>query len=84
MPRGEGMMRKPYISRRPDLYLSPVEVLDGAGAAMGGAVVELSTRPFVDLVWVGALLALLGAVIAGVRRAVEVRPAPLRESRQPV
>ena len=84
MARGEGMMRKPYISRRPDLYLSPVEVLDGAGAAMGGAVVDLSTRPFVDLVWVGALLALLGAVIAGVRRAVEVRPAPLRESHEAV
>jgi cytochrome c-type biogenesis protein CcmF len=166
MPRGEGVMRKPYISRRPDLYLSPVEVESAAaglgdstiwltrgetvtvGAAtytfesfrlesekgfhvyanlevrQGGqvtrvapgmimdagarhpieasvpgvgvlsvsaidadhgrvalqvpvaradaAVLELSTKPLVDLVWIGALLALLGAVVAGVRRAMEV------------
>ena len=165
MPRGEGMMRKPYISRRPDLYLSPVEVesaaasadsvvwlargqsvavgnaeyrfesfrlepkqgfrvyanvqvrqggqvtqatpgmvMEGAsrrpievrvagvgplsvaaidadhgrvglrvpGSGAGAAVLELSTKPLVDLVWIGALLALLGAAIAGIRRAMDV------------
>ena len=81
MPRGEGMMRKPHISRRPDLYLSPVEV-ESAGAPADSvvwlargqavAVLELSTKPLVDLVWIGALLALLGAAIAGIRRAMEV------------
>jgi cytochrome c-type biogenesis protein CcmF len=166
MPRGEGVMRKPYISRRPDLYLSPVEVESGSadpsdslvwlargesvtvggatytfgsfrlesnpgfrvyanvevsqggtvakaapgmimeggsrrpieasvpgvgtlsvagidadhgrvalrvpGSRADAAVLELSTKPLVDLVWIGALLALLGAVVAGIRRAMEV------------
>jgi len=45
----------------------------GAGGA-GLAVFEFSTKPLVNLVWVGALLTLLGAVLAGVRRALEVMP----------
>lgn len=69
MPRGEGVMRKPFISRRPDLYLSPVEAVHGA------AVFELSTKPFVDLVWLGALITLIGAALAGLRRALEVTAA---------
>jgi len=39
-------------------------------SAAGVAVVEFSTKPLVNLVWVGALLTLLGAILAGVRRAV--------------
>jgi cytochrome c-type biogenesis protein CcmF len=35
------------------------------------AMVELSTRPLVNLVWIGALLTLLGSALAGVRRAAE-------------
>jgi len=45
------------------------------GAATAGlAVFEFSTKPLVNLVWVGALLTLLGAVLAGVRRALEAAP----------
>ncbi len=45
------------------------------GAATAGlAVFEFSTKPLVNLVWVGALLTLLGAVLAGVRRAMEAAP----------
>ena len=36
-----------------------------------GAIVEVTTKPFVNLVWIGALLSLLGAALAGVRRALE-------------
>jgi cytochrome c-type biogenesis protein CcmF len=35
------------------------------------AIVELSTKPMINLVWIGALLALLSALLAGVRRARE-------------
>jgi cytochrome c-type biogenesis protein CcmF len=51
------------------------------GAPAGVAVVELSTKPLVNLVWVGALLALVGSALAGLRRAIEVNPAAPR--RQP-
>jgi cytochrome c-type biogenesis protein CcmF len=44
------------------------------GAATGLVVLEFSTKPMVNLVWVGALLTLLGAAVAGVRRAIEVVP----------
>jgi cytochrome c-type biogenesis protein CcmF len=96
MPRGEGVMRKPYIRRHPDLYLSPVEVESGSTArdtlaglaggppgspGAGAAVLELSTKPFVDLVWIGALIALLGAALAGIRRALEVNPGHERATR---
>ena len=48
-------------------------LLPGAETA-SQAVLEFSTKPLVNLVWVGALLTLLGAALAGVRRALEVRP----------
>jgi cytochrome c-type biogenesis protein CcmF len=48
-------------------------LLPGAGPA-SQAVLEFSTKPLVNLVWVGALLTLLGAALAGVRRAIEVVP----------
>jgi cytochrome c biogenesis factor len=37
------------------------------------AILEFSTKPMVNLVWIGALLALLGSGLAGVRRALESR-----------
>ncbi len=40
-------------------------------AAGHAAIMELSTKPLVNLVWIGALLALLGTVLAGLRRAAE-------------
>ena len=46
-------------------------VLPGGGAPASVAVVELSTHPFINLVWVGALLALIGSGMAGLRRAGE-------------
>ncbi len=49
-------------------------MLPGATAA-GVALVEVSTKPLVNLVWVGALLALIGTALAGLRRAIEVAPA---------
>jgi cytochrome c biogenesis factor len=39
------------------------------------AILEFSTKPLVNLVWIGALLALLGTALAGLRRALESRPA---------
>ncbi len=35
------------------------------------AVLEFSTKPLVNLVWIGALITLLGSAMAGVRRAIE-------------
>ncbi len=49
--------------------------MPGAAAA-GLAVVEFSTKPLVNLVWVGALVTLLGTVLAGIRRAIQVTPGP--------
>ena len=42
-----------------------------AAAAVSVAVIDMSTKPLVNLVWVGALLMLLGTAMAGVRRARE-------------
>jgi cytochrome c-type biogenesis protein CcmF len=39
------------------------------------AIVEVSTKPLINLVWIGALLALFGSALAGVRRAVDRLPA---------
>jgi cytochrome c-type biogenesis protein CcmF len=50
----------------------------GAGAATSLATIEVSTKPWINLVWVGALLALIGTAIAGLRRAAETIPAPAR------
>jgi cytochrome c-type biogenesis protein CcmF len=48
------------------------------GAALSSlVVVEFSTKPLVNLVWVGALLALLGTILAGFRRAAQVAPGPV-------
>jgi cytochrome c-type biogenesis protein CcmF len=48
-------------------------LLPGAGAT-SLAVVEFSTKPLVNLVWVGAVLTVLGAILAGIRRAIEISP----------
>jgi cytochrome c-type biogenesis protein CcmF len=48
-------------------------LLPQAGSA-GLAVVDFSTKPLVNLVWVGALITLLGAALAGIRRAIDVVP----------
>ncbi|HVP39780.1 MAG TPA: cytochrome c biogenesis protein CcsA [Candidatus Saccharimonadales bacterium] len=48
--------------------------LPGAAApppAGGVALVELSTKPLISLVWVGAVLALVGSALAALRRAGE-------------
>jgi cytochrome c-type biogenesis protein CcmF len=55
-------------------------VLPGAVSESALAVVEFSTKPMVNLVWIGALLALLGTALAGIRRASEQRA---EESRAP-
>ena len=50
-----------------------------AAAAVPVVTVDMSTKPLVNLVWVGALLMLLGTAMAGVRRAQEqVSQAPRR------
>ena len=38
-------------------------------------VVDLSTKPFINLVWIGVLVAFLGTTLAGIRRAAEKQPA---------
>ncbi len=62
-------------------------VAPGAAATATLAVVELSTKPFINLVWVGALLAFAGTALAGIRRAgermpVRTRPAAPRPGRE--
>ncbi|OGF14873.1 MAG: hypothetical protein A2W00_05860 [Candidatus Eisenbacteria bacterium RBG_16_71_46] len=42
------------------------------------ALLEFSTKPMVNLVWMGALLALIGSGLAGIRRAAEQIPGRLR------
>jgi hypothetical protein len=51
--------------------------LDGMTASPATAVVDFTTKPLVNLVWIGALLAVLGTGVAGIRRARE--RTPLRE-----
>ena len=66
-----------------------VAVLLPGGSLAGIAVVDLSTKPFINLVWIGVLLAFLGTALAGIRRAAEKAPAhrdrsvakPRREAR---
>ena len=43
--------------------------LPGSAPAAPAAIIELSTKPFINLVWLGALVALLGTGLAGMRRA---------------
>jgi hypothetical protein len=57
-------------------------VLPGTAPAQA-AIVELSTKPLVNLVWIGALLALLGTALAGLRRAMERGPARGRGATHP-
>jgi cytochrome c-type biogenesis protein CcmF len=45
------------------------------------AVVDVSTKPAIGLVWIGALLMVLGAALAVVRRRLELRPASQPERR---
>jgi len=51
-----------------------VALLIPGAATPAVAVVELSTHPFVNLIWIGALLALIGSAMAGIRRAAEAAP----------
>ena len=44
-------------------------------AAVPVAIVDFSTKPLVNLVWIGALIMLAGTSLAGLRRAGEQRPA---------
>jgi cytochrome c biogenesis factor len=55
-------------------------VLRGMTASPAMAVVDFTTKPLVNLVWIGALLAVLGTGVAGIRRARE--RTPLREPKQ--
>jgi cytochrome c-type biogenesis protein CcmF len=71
MPGGEGAMHKPAIDSGREIYLSPLEVRDAEGGEAAVAVLEFSTKPLVNLVWIGALVTLLGSAMAGVRRAIE-------------
>ncbi len=77
---------KPIIAKVPDLGALQVARIDAdrgrvavllpAAAASAVAVVELSTHPFINLVWIGALLTLIGSAMAGMRRAAERAPRP--------
>ena len=77
---------QPLDARVPDLGELRVARIDAdrgrvavvlpAGGARSAAVVELSTHPFVNLVWIGALLTLIGSAMAGLRRAAERAPGP--------
>jgi cytochrome c-type biogenesis protein CcmF len=49
--------------------------LPAGSVAAGVAVVDLSTKPYINLVWIGVLLAFLGTALAGIRRAAERAPA---------
>jgi cytochrome c biogenesis factor len=51
-------------------------ILPGTVLAAGTAIVELSTKPFINLVWIGALLVLAGTSLAALRRAAETAPRP--------
>ncbi len=51
-----------------------VAIVPPGAVPAGLAVFEFSTKPLVNLVWVGALVTLLGSVLAGVRRAIEAAP----------
>ena len=77
---------QPIIAKVPDLGELQVARIDAdrgrvavmlpAASAPPAAVVELSTHPFINLVWIGALLTLIGSAMAGMRRAAERAPRP--------
>jgi hypothetical protein len=56
--------------------------LPASAAPRAIALVDLSTRPWISLVWIGAVRALLGSIVAGVRRAAETTPASRRGGRR--
>jgi cytochrome c-type biogenesis protein CcmF len=57
--------------------------LPGMTATPATAVVDFSTKPLIHLVWMGALLGVLGTALAGLRRARERTPLPERKARKP-
>jgi hypothetical protein len=61
----------PLQVQRIDADRGRVAVRLPGGSPSRVAMVELSTHPFVNLVWIGALLALVGSGLAGLRRAGE-------------
>jgi cytochrome c biogenesis factor len=48
-------------------------MLPGTQTMVSVVTIDMSTKPWVNLVWVGALLMLIGTAMAGVRRAREQR-----------
>ncbi len=58
-------------------------LLPSVGAAIPTAIIDFSVKPLVNLVWVGALLTLLGTALAGVRRAQEQTTAVRRRVEAP-
>jgi cytochrome c-type biogenesis protein CcmF len=56
-------------------------LLPGSTVKPALALMDLSTKPLINLVWIGALLAILGSIMAGFRRAVEGATARGRASR---
>jgi cytochrome c biogenesis factor len=56
-----------------------VAILAGSSDAGGPvAVMDFSTKPFINLVWVGVVLTFTGTALAGIRRAAERQPARKR------
>ncbi len=53
-------------------------LVPGMARPAGGEVlaVEVSTKPLINLVWVGAVLMLASVFLSAIRRATELRPAP--------
>jgi cytochrome c biogenesis factor len=51
-----------------------VAVLLPASQSRAVALVDLSTKPLINMVWLGALIVVLGSILAGVRRAGEHTP----------
>jgi len=56
--------------------VSPAPLAPLSPPAERFAVIELSTKPLINLVWIGALLMLVGTAMAGMRRASYEIPAP--------
>ena len=54
-----------------------------AAASAPVAIVDFSTKPLVNLVWIGALIMLAGTSLAGLRRAGEQRPSAVPVSPAP-
>jgi cytochrome c-type biogenesis protein CcmF len=54
-----------------------------APAVASVAMVDFSTKPFINLVWIGALLTLFGTVLSALHRAAEQTPRAVRTSHRP-